>query len=57
MTIGELCGLGLTLAEISELAGVYLGRPAEPIGPQEFRDGDPTRVRGTVLDSAPGGRP
>jgi len=31
--IGELRGLGLTLAEISELACVYLGRPAEPIGP------------------------
>jgi DNA-binding transcriptional MerR regulator len=25
--------LGLTVAEIHELAGVYLGRPDEPIGP------------------------
>ena len=31
--IGELRGLGLTVAEIRELAGVYLGCPAEPIGP------------------------
>jgi MerR family transcriptional regulator, copper efflux regulator len=28
-----LRGLGLTVAEIHELAGVYLGRPEEPIGP------------------------
>ncbi len=31
--IGELRGLGLTVAEIRELAGIYLGCPAEPIGP------------------------
>ena len=31
--ISELRGLGMTLAEIRELAGVYLGRPEEPIGP------------------------
>ena len=31
--IGNLRGLGLTIAEIRRLAGVYLERPAEPIGP------------------------
>lgn len=31
--IGELRALGLTVAEIRELAGVYLGHPAQPIGP------------------------
>lgn len=31
--IGQLRGLGLTVAEIRELAGIYLGRPGEPIGP------------------------
>jgi MerR family transcriptional regulator, copper efflux regulator len=31
--IGELRSLGLTVAEIRELAGIYLGRPGEPIGP------------------------
>jgi DNA-binding transcriptional MerR regulator len=31
--IGELRGLGLTIAEIRDLAAVYLGRPGEPVGP------------------------
>ena len=31
--IGQLRGLGLTVAEIRELAVIYLGRPGEPIGP------------------------
>jgi DNA-binding transcriptional MerR regulator len=31
--IGQLRGLGLTVAEIRELAAIYLGRPGEPIGP------------------------
>jgi MerR family copper efflux transcriptional regulator len=31
--ITGLRGLGLTVAEIRELAAVYLGEPAEPIGP------------------------
>jgi DNA-binding transcriptional MerR regulator len=31
--IGELRALGLTVAEIRELAGIYLGQPGEPIGP------------------------
>jgi DNA-binding transcriptional MerR regulator len=31
--ISELRGLGLTVAEIRELAGIYLGQPREPIGP------------------------
>jgi MerR family copper efflux transcriptional regulator len=31
--IGKLRGLGLTIAEIRALADVYLGRPAEPVGP------------------------
>jgi MerR family copper efflux transcriptional regulator len=31
--IRELRALGLTVAEIRELAGIYLGRPGEPIGP------------------------
>jgi DNA-binding transcriptional MerR regulator len=31
--IGELRGLGLTIAEIRELAETYLGQPGEPIGP------------------------
>lgn len=32
--IGNLRGLGLTVAEIRELAGVYLNRPDQPIGPE-----------------------
>jgi MerR family copper efflux transcriptional regulator len=32
--IGNLRSLGLTVAEIRELAGVYLARPDQPIGPQ-----------------------
>ena len=32
--IRELRSLGLTVKEIEELAGVYLGRPDEPIGPR-----------------------
>jgi MerR family copper efflux transcriptional regulator len=31
--VSGLRRLGLTVAEIRELAGVYLGRPEEPIGP------------------------
>jgi len=31
--ITELRGLGLTIAEIRDLAAVYLGRPGEPVGP------------------------
>jgi MerR family transcriptional regulator, copper efflux regulator len=31
--IGELRGLGLTIAEIRDLAAVYLGRPGAPVGP------------------------
>ena len=31
--ISQLRSLGLTVAEIRELAAVYLGRPGEPIGP------------------------
>jgi DNA-binding transcriptional MerR regulator len=31
--IGELRGLGLTIAEIRALAGVYLSQPGEPVGP------------------------
>jgi len=31
--IRELRSLGLTMAEIQELAVIYLGSPAEPIGP------------------------
>ena len=31
--IANLRGLGLTMAEIRELAGIYLARPNEPIGP------------------------
>jgi DNA-binding transcriptional MerR regulator len=31
--IGTLRGLGLTLAEIRGLAGVFLGQPGEPVGP------------------------
>jgi hypothetical protein len=33
-SLGELRSLGLTIAEIRDLAAVYLDRPAEPIGPQ-----------------------
>jgi DNA-binding transcriptional MerR regulator len=32
--IGTLRSLGLTVTEIRELAGVYLARPDQPIGPQ-----------------------
>jgi MerR family transcriptional regulator, copper efflux regulator len=32
-TIERLRSLGLTIAEIDQLAGLYLGRPHEPIGP------------------------
>jgi MerR family transcriptional regulator, copper efflux regulator len=31
--IGELRGLGLTIAEIRARAGVYLSQPGEPVGP------------------------
>ncbi len=31
--IGNLRGLGLTVAEIRQLAGIYLAAPEEPIGP------------------------
>lgn len=49
--IGELRGLGLTIAEIRDLAAVYLGRPAEPVGPhltallRRARDRADTRIR------------
>ena len=49
--IGELRSLGLTLAEIRDLAAVYLGRPAEPVGPhlaallRRARDRADTRIR------------
>lgn len=49
--IGELRGLGLTIAEIRELAAVYLGQPGEPIGPhlaallRRARDRADTRIR------------
>ena len=52
--IGELRGLGLTLAEIRDLAAIYLGRPAEPIGPhlaallRRARDRANARIRGLV---------
>ena len=32
--IRTLRSLGLTIAEIRELAGAYLGQPSQPIGPQ-----------------------
>lgn len=32
--VGNLRSLGLTLKEIEELAGIYLDRPGEPIGPR-----------------------
>jgi MerR family transcriptional regulator, copper efflux regulator len=32
--IGTLRGLGLTLAEISDLAAGYLGNPGQPVGPR-----------------------
>ena len=32
--IGTLRGLGLTVAEIRDLAGSYLQRPGEPVGPR-----------------------
>jgi MerR family transcriptional regulator, copper efflux regulator len=49
--IGELRGLGLTLAEIRDLAAVYLGQPEEPVGPhlaallRRARDRADTRIR------------
>ena len=49
--IGELRGLGLTIAEIRDLAAVYLGQPAEPVGPhlaallRSARDRADTRIR------------
>jgi DNA-binding transcriptional MerR regulator len=49
--IGELRGLGLTIAEIHDLAAVYLGRPGEPIGPhlagllRRARDRADARIR------------
>lgn len=48
--IGELRGLGLTLAEIRALADVYLGQPGEPVGPhlaallRRARDRADTRI-------------
>lgn len=32
--VGNLRSLGLTINEIEQLAGVYLDRPGEPIGPR-----------------------
>jgi DNA-binding transcriptional MerR regulator len=52
--IGEMRGLGLTIAEIRDLAAIYLGRPAEPIGPhlaallRRARDRANARIRGLV---------
>jgi MerR family copper efflux transcriptional regulator len=49
--ISGLRGLGLTVAEIRELAGVYLGQPGEPIGPhvaerlRRARDRADARIR------------
>jgi DNA-binding transcriptional MerR regulator len=49
--IGELRGLGLTIAEIRDLAAVYLGRPGEPVGPhlaallRRARDRADARIR------------
>ena len=49
--IGELRGLGLTIAEIRDLTAVYLGRPGEPVGPhlaallRRARDRADTRIR------------
>lgn len=48
--IGELRGLGLTIAEIRDLAAVYLGRPGEPVSPhlaallRRARDRADTRI-------------
>lgn len=36
-TIRNLRALGLTIKEIEELADTYLGRPADPIGPELAR--------------------
>jgi DNA-binding transcriptional MerR regulator len=52
--IGELRGLGLTIAEIRDLAAVYLGRPGEPVGPhlaallRRARDRADTRIAGLL---------
>jgi DNA-binding transcriptional MerR regulator len=49
--IDELRGVGLTIAEIRDLAAVYLGRPGEPIGPylaallRRARDRADARIR------------
>jgi DNA-binding transcriptional MerR regulator len=49
--IGELRGLGLTIAEIRDLAAVYLGHPGEPVGPhlavllRRARDRADARIR------------
>jgi DNA-binding transcriptional MerR regulator len=49
--ISALRSLGLTVAEIRELAHIYLGQPGEPIGPhlaellRRARDRADTRVR------------
>lgn len=43
--IQGLRSLGLTLAQIGELATVYLGRPAEPIGPHLAGQLDAVRRR------------
>jgi len=43
--IGNLRSLGLTIAEIRELAGIYLNRPDQPIGPHLAERLHRTRVR------------
>lgn len=49
--IGELRGLGLTIAEIRDLAALYLGQSGEPVGPhlaallRRARDRADTRIR------------
>ncbi len=43
--VGTLRGLGLTLAEIQQLATTYLGSTGEPVGPRLARTLDAVRVR------------
>jgi MerR family copper efflux transcriptional regulator len=43
--IGTLRGLGLTLAEIGDLAASYLQRPGEPVGPRLSEVLDAVRAR------------
>lgn len=55
--IGNLRSLGLTIKEIEQLAGVYLDRPEEPIGPRLARLREPRDLQLAAATRRPGRMP